>query len=366
MRRLPTALLAALASLSLTAATAQAGPESGDFQFPGADTTNNGAAGYITFGASAGKLFVPFSYSGTPNAVGTSNVVNGDAMSKGPGKWAEKQSDIWTPSPYYDPGTNLHFLFYTATKDGTGGKNNNPRKCIGAASSASIEGPYKDVGEPLACPTAGSADNPRWALDADVVAGPDGTVYMTWRDGQRAVGGQSALSVATVGFKNDGTAVRTSNGSVLFRSNKLPWAQRNGRGVTVIENPTAVYNAGSWYLFYSGNSFETNAYSTGIAYCGSNPKLGSSPCTPMPGPKRATFAYDGPGGLPKKQRLLELPGNKRGPGAMDVYRLIDGSLGVTWNYITQKSRGKNLTRLSRSGHLLVTGTGPNAQFQVVE
>ncbi len=51
---------------------------------------------------------------------------------------------------------------------------------------------------------------------------------------------------------------------------------------------------------------------------------------------------------------------------MDVYRLLDGTLGVTWNSITDASpQNGPLTRLSKTGHLQVTGTGPNAKFAVV-
>jgi hypothetical protein len=144
---------------------------------------------------------------------------------------------------------------------------------------------------------------------------------------------------------------------VLLRSSALTWAHFRDSGVTVIENPSAFYNAGSWYLFYSGNDWRKNFYSTGIAYCGA--RL-NRVCTPMPGPGKAYFSYSGPAAhLKPSMRRYGLPGNKRGPGAMDVYRARGGQPWVTWNYLSNAGGRK-----SRTGQLIVTGTGAGADFKV--
>ena len=62
--------------------------------------------------------------------------------------------------------------------------------------------------------------------------------------------------------------------------------------MTVIENPSAFFNEGSWYLFYSGNKWQQNYYATGIAHCG--PKLDDGLCQPMPNDRVAWFAYAAP------------------------------------------------------------------------
>ena len=107
-----------------------------------------------------------------------------------------------------------------------------------------------------------------------------------------------------------------------MRSNHLAWAHYRDGGVTVIENPSAFFNNGSWYLFYSGNSWNTNYYATGIAHCG--PKLADGLCRPMPNGRRAWFAYAAKKkpALPPSMRKHRLPGNKRGPGAMVLARLV--------------------------------------------
>jgi hypothetical protein len=345
------ALLAATTSSALAKGRAS---EANDFRFPGADTIalQDGSNAYGTYGASNGGRKVPYSISGSGDDVGSSPVVRGDALPGGGGAWATRKSGIWTPGAFYHvkKGVGRYYLFYTATKKASGG-----RKCIGVASSRQPFSGYKAEPTPIVCPTKGT----RWAIDADVTQGPGGAIWMTWRDGQRATGPESALSVSMLKFRRNGTVDRIGATRVLLRSNTLSWTKfRDGAGVTVIENPSAFYNAGSWYLFYSGNSWPTNYYATGIAYCG--PALADGPCAPMPGPAKAYFAYTGPKkALPRRMRVKGLPGNKRGPGAMDVYRARDGQPWVTWNYLSDAGGRK-----SRTGRLIVNGTGRAATFAV--
>ena len=48
----------------------------------------------------------------------------------------------------------------------------------------------------------------------------------------------------------------------------------------------------------------------------------------MPNDRRAWFAYAAKkNALPRSMRKYRLPGNKRGPGAMDVYRAATASRG---------------------------------------
>ena len=122
----------------------------------------------------------------------TSAKINGDALPR-TGAWVAKGSGIWAPAAFHKPprqGAGF-YLFYTATH-----RDDNGRKCIGVAWSARARGPFTAAAKPLVCPTKGD----RWALDADVARGPDGGTWFTWRDGQRAVGPESALSVMRLKF----------------------------------------------------------------------------------------------------------------------------------------------------------------------
>lgn len=328
--------------------------ESHDFRFPGPDTMAlpDGSGRYITYGASAHRRKVPYSIHGRGDDVGVSSTINGDAMPGGGGAWVAAGSGIWSPGAIRVTAGDVsrYYLFYTATH-----RNDDGRKCIGVARSRKPTSDFHSAATPLVCPKKGD----RWAIDADVVRGPKGAIWLVWRDGQRAVGPESALSVMRLAFHDDGSVSRASTPHVLLRSDRLAWTHYRDNGMTVIENPSLFYRKGSWYLFYSGNSWSTNYYATGIAHCGAH--LGDDLCTPMPGPKRAWFSYAGPRAhLPSDQRKYGLPGNKRGPGAMAVFRARDGQPWVTWNYLSDEGGRK-----SRTGKLMVNGSGANADFRMV-
>ena len=354
-----TAAAVAAGLLAVSApANAGAGDESHDFRFPGADTLalHNGSNRYITYGASAHGYKVPYSISGKGKVVRTSKKIDGSVKFKGGyGNWVKKGSGIWTPGAFYHRkgGVGRYYLFYTAVV-----RHTEKKHCIGVAYSRKPTSGFHAQDKPLACPPKAQ----RWAIDADVTTGPQGAVWMTWRDGQRArSGGTSALSAMMLRFHAKGRVTRESKPKVLLTNNgTLAWTHYRDSGVAVLENPSAIHLKGSWYLFYSGNSWKTNYYSTGVAFCGA--KLTNNKCTPMPGPKRAYFSYAGPKAhLPKRMRVHKLPGDKRGPGAMDVYRARGGKPWVTWNYLTGSS---GTGRKSRVGRLHITGSGKSATFSV--
>lgn len=366
MRRVFHTTIVALACLALTnvgmappVMAADPADESQDFRFPGADTIalHDGSNKYITYGATVkpsggDRIWVPYSITGSGNQIATSPVIDGDAMENGPGAWADRDVNIWSPGAWYHikDGVGRYYLFYTAKH------RERDQRCIGVARSRTPTTGFIAEPTPIACP-----DRDRWALDADIFQGPEGAIWMTWRDGQRAEGPESAISVMMLKFQTDGTVDRGGTPVVILRSNNLDWPRyRDGSGVVVIENPSAVYRNGSFYLFYSGNKWETNLYATGIAHCGN--RIDDGLCAPMPGPRRAWFSYTGPlECLPPDMRKYGLPGNKRGPGAMDVHRARDGQLWVTWNYLTGDTGD---ARKSRVGILNVTGSGPLADFRV--
>src|SRR3954471_5378696 len=289
--------------------------EANDFPFPGADTIalHDGSNMYGTFGATRSgfdlpfgvttpDLNVPWSTHGSGDYVGSTSTLGGDALPNGGGDWADPDSEIWTPGAFYKvTDVGRYYLFYTAIAKDSGG-----RRCVGVAHSTKPFTEYVTELEPLVCPTKGD----RWAIDADVTEGPDGEVWMTWRDGQRAHASESALSAMRLKFGTDGSVDRASKPTVIMRSDDLLWAHygKGDDGVTVIENPSAFFSNGSWYLFYSGNKWQENYYATGIAHCGR--KLDDGLCRQMPNDRAAWFAYAGPSdALPSGMRKYALPGN---------------------------------------------------------
>ena len=206
--------------------------EVNDFRFPGADTIalQDGSNAYGTFGATTSfplalgatlDVKVPWSTHGSGGEVGSTSALGGDALPNGGGAWADPDSTIWTPGAFYKvTDVGRYYLFYTAKVNAEIAKDHRERRCVGVAHSTQPFTGYVTESEPLVCPTKGE----RWAIDADVTNGPDGEVWMTWRDGQRANKNESALSAMRLKFGTDGSVDRASKPTVIMRSDDLAWA----------------------------------------------------------------------------------------------------------------------------------------------
>lgn len=341
-------LIPAEASVRRTAAT-----EKYDFPFAGprAAPMLDGTGRYVVYGAGPG---VPVAISGRNRILRTNARIRRHALPV-LGAWARPHAGVWTPQPFYRKTgrTSRYYLFYTAPVRGPG----TSKRCIGVATSSSAISGFVAARRALICPD----HSIRWDTDADVVTGPNGRVWITWRDGQHATRGESALSVARLRFGRRGRVALASPPRVLLRSNRLLWAHyRRGGRLAVIESPNLLWYRGGWYLVYSGNAWPTNYESIGIAYCGA--RLTDGGCQPLPGHRRAYFSYTGPRRhLPARLRTHGLAGNKRGPGEVDVFRTRDGSYWLLWDYLTGRT---GQIRKSRVGRLVITGKGARARFQV--
>lgn len=263
-------------------------------------------------GAGDGELFVPVLEHGSGNDVGMSDCAVADAFPGGPGDWAE--GAIWAPG--VTKFGDRYFMFYTATKAGTG------QKCVGRAIADNARGPFQDAGE-WAC-----GPNGRWAIDANPFV-HDGELYVTYRDDAMATAPHTGIS--TVRTNAEGQAIWDTRRDILS-SDKVNWDGKNaweGQEHT-IENPTMWEGGdGHWYVAYAGNNWDSDRYATGIADCGTSP-LPDSPCTPInEGAERPYFGFTGDTGI---NPIKGLPENKRGPGGMDVFTAEDGSYRVVWHW----------------------------------
>ena len=150
---------------------------------------------FVSYGASASEgghhYRVPFTIHGVGNVPTTSAKINGDALPRtgagsprvpdlGPGglPQARRQGPGLLPLLHGHPPRRQRPQVHR-------------RRLVGHG-----EGPFTPAANPLVCPTKGD----RWALDADVARGPKGGIWFTWRDGQRADGPESALSVMRLKF----------------------------------------------------------------------------------------------------------------------------------------------------------------------
>ena len=195
----------------------------------------------------------------------------------------------WAPGVLQVGGT--FDLFYSAKVAGPG----NGEECISVATATQPQGPFVDSSTaPLECqPSLGGSIDPSPFVNAD------GTPYLQWK----SIGaGAQPATIWSEQLDRAGTGFSGAPGTTplpLITADQ-PWE------AGVVEAPDLVVRAGHYYLFYSGNNWDSAAYAVGVATC--TGPLG--PCT-----------------KPLSQPILTSSPNVQGPGGESVF--TDAS-GVSW------------------------------------
>ncbi len=214
--------------------------------------------------------------------------------------WAEGYPYSWAPDVVRFGSTWV--MYFTARETSSG------RQCIGVAIASTLDGPFSAVGVPLVCTTSPGGSGTGGAIDPSVFVDDDGTPYLLWKnDGnccnqptriwsQRLVDGGLGLEGSPTAIVQRNQAWEDGNRNTLVNE---PWK-------ALVEAPVMVRDGSDYYVFYSGNWWESPYYATGWARCTS--PIG--PCT-KPGPN-PIVATDGP---------------VAGPGSPDVFTDLSGQ---TW------------------------------------
>lgn len=178
-----------------------------------------------------------------------------------PPRWAVSVKDaprhragvVWAPSVLQTGRKRFLMLYATRQRK--------PQKmCISLAVAKSPAGPFVDRSKrPLLCP----AD--RGAIDPQFVRGHDGSLWVLWKSEQKPEKPSTLYSYRIV-LKKRGF-VKVGPHYPLLRT-LVPWEQ------PLIENPSMIFHAGRYYLFYSAGSWAQPTYSTGYAICASS----AGPC----------------------------------------------------------------------------------------
>jgi beta-xylosidase len=121
--------------------------------------------------------------------------------------------------------------------------------CIGVAVSKMAAGPYKSAQEPLICVSGRDVIDPAPFLD------DNGALYLAWK-----LGGQMKKfhpEIYLTRLSPDG--LRLVGGNIPLITNDQAWEGIN------VEAPYLLKRGGTYYLFYSGNLFQTVRYGVGYA-----------------------------------------------------------------------------------------------------
>lgn len=235
------------------------------------------AGRYYAYGTEAGLIHIQ-------RLVGDSPAAFADLREALPDlpPWAEPFSS-WAPAVAKIDDRFL--LYYTVLVAGT------DKHCIGVGVSDTPEGPFVDRSEePLLCPEElGGAIDPSPFLDRD------GRRYLLWKNDGITLRRDSSIwsqPLADDGLSLAGPAVR-----LLDTDQRWEYPH--------IEAPSMVLVGDRYWLAYSGNWWNQDAYGVGLARCAS-PR------------ERCEKPFDGP-------VLSSRPG-ALGPGGLEFFRVADGRI----------------------------------------
>lgn len=185
----------------------------------------------------------------------------------------EGQQPAWATGDYWAPeihpvGERFN-VYYTA-------RNREGQLSIGVATGDSPTGPFTDLGRPLVAGERVGVIDPNYFQDQD------GKRYLYWKVDGNDIGEPTPILVAELA--PDGLSLAGKPSEVL--RNTLPWEG------PLVEAPWLDQHDGSYYLFYSANTYYDARYTVGVAR--SDSPLG--PFVKLPEPiLKSDERWSGPG-----------------------------------------------------------------------
>jgi beta-xylosidase len=203
--------------------------------------------------------------------------------------WATPSKTLtWGPTVHR---VGSHWVLYYSTRDAATG-----RECIGRGTSTSPVGPFSDTATaPLVCqPTLGGD------IDPSVVTTSAGVSSLLWKNDGNAVHGP--VGIWEQPLAADGLSM-TSTPKLILSADQ---AWEHG----IIEGPTMLAGSqGGWWLFFSGGSWQSGNYDTGVAWCAQI----SGPCHKATSP------------------MLTSTAKAVSPGGFDTFTAADGKLWASYS-----------------------------------
>lgn len=164
-------------------------------------------------------------------------------LPSGVAPWANNGNRNWAPELHGKEGQFL--AYYTAS-------NKSDKLSIGAQSAPAITGPWKDLGRTLLVD-----DQNIGVIDANFFQDDDGKKYLFWKRDSNQIGAK--VSIYAQQLADDGLSFAPGTTRTLIANNN-PASWEGG----VIEATWLYKRGGYYYLFYSGNVYDSR-YRTGVA-----------------------------------------------------------------------------------------------------
>jgi hypothetical protein len=140
--------------------------------------------------------------------------------------------------------------------------------CIGSAFAKSAIGPFVATAQPFICQLAH-----RGSIDARVFVEADGHLVMIWKSEDNA--NPSVPGPDQNGYTGIYTQDLSANGRTLLGSPVKIFSPSEPWEGTIVEAPDMIEAWGTYWLFFSGNWYDSTKYGIGVAQCQSP----FGPCT---------------------------------------------------------------------------------------
>lgn len=243
----------------------------------------------------------------------------GDAMPTIGASWIDENAPMtWAPS-VLKINASRYVLYYAAHVAGT-----TKRHCVGRAIASAPEGPFLDQSSsPLVCVGASA-----WSLDPSPFRDTNGNLYLVWR---QDLNGNSHVASRRLGPLGGAFASGTSMTLILDHT-PGSWEDSSDPNLGhLIENPAMTRAAsGTYYVFYSGNSWQSADYATGYATC----TTPTGPCTKKT--KNAPWLSKDDPNAP----WVNAAGKMLGPGGLDFFHGPGTETWVAWHAWVDKVEGQ--------------------------
>jgi hypothetical protein len=157
--------------------------------------------------------------------------------------WATP-NNTWAPSVAMIGGTFV--LYYAANVAGTADE------CISVATASQPQGPFHDMSTaPLECQKSlGGSIDPSSFIDTN------GSQYLVWKSG-----GPGSSRIWSQPLVPSGTTFVPATNPTSLLVPDQPWE------AGTVEAPDLITTGGHYYLFYSGNNWNSSNYAVGVATC---------------------------------------------------------------------------------------------------
>jgi len=176
---------------------------------------------------------------------GSSDLVNWTTRAYVFPKWpAWIKQDLWAPEIHLVNG--MFIVYYAA-------RNRDGVLCVGAAAGKNVLGPYIDRGSPLIHQASMGNIDPTFFHDQAT-----GKQYLIWKEDGNGHNPPVPTNIWAQELTKDGLDVVGEKTSI-FVNNASSWEG------PLVEGPWVINYESAFYLFYSGNAYNTPRYAIGVA-----------------------------------------------------------------------------------------------------